>query len=141
MWSAVVPHRHIPTPSYVGEVSCREFWQQFLRNRSRWGPDLVQIWSRFGPDLVQIWSRFRGPDRLNQFWQPPSIRELCALPPHPTAPLVRYWSSEGGSIICFILNEGLLFFHSNTLDRWTYVTTDLALFDKSPMKCPADSFL
>ncbi len=31
----------------------------------------VQMVSRFGPDLVQIWSRFRGPDRLDQFWQPP----------------------------------------------------------------------
>jgi hypothetical protein len=54
MWSAVNPCRHIPTPLYISEVSCREFWQQFLRNRSRFGPDLVQIWSRFGPDLVQI---------------------------------------------------------------------------------------
>ncbi len=56
----VNPHRHIPTPSYVGKVSCREFWQQFLRNRSRWGPDLVQIWSRFGPDFAvqTVWTNF-----------------------------------------------------------------------------------
>ncbi len=34
----------------------------------------VQMVSRFGPDLVQIWSRFCGPDRLDQFRQPPSDR-------------------------------------------------------------------
>jgi hypothetical protein len=47
-------------PSYVGKVSCREFWQPFLKNRSRRCPDLVQIWSRFGPDLAvhSVWTNF-----------------------------------------------------------------------------------
>jgi hypothetical protein len=47
-------------PLYVGAVSCREFRHPFLRNRSRWCPDLVQIWSRFGPDFAvqTVWTNF-----------------------------------------------------------------------------------
>jgi hypothetical protein len=37
---------------------------------------LVQMVSRFGPDLVQIWSRFRGPDHQDQFRQPPRCQNI-----------------------------------------------------------------
>ncbi len=60
IWISQTKRKPKLIPSYVGKVSCREFWHPFLRNRSRWCPD-----------LVQIWSRFRDPDRLDQFRQPP----------------------------------------------------------------------
>ena len=52
----------------MGKVSCREFWHPFLRNRSRWCPD-----------LVQIWSRFCGPDHLDQFRQPTISTHICGI--------------------------------------------------------------
>ncbi len=59
IWISQTKRKPKLIPLYVGKVFCREFRHPFLRNRSRWCPD-----------LVQIWSRFCSPDCLDQFWQP-----------------------------------------------------------------------
>jgi hypothetical protein len=69
-------------PLYVGKVSCREFWHPFLRNRSRWCPD-----------LVQIWSRFCGPDRLDQFLETTLIQTVRNTTSRPN--LDQIWTPSG----------------------------------------------
>jgi hypothetical protein len=94
----------------VGKVTCWEFWQPFLRNQSRWCPD-----------LVQIWSRFCGPDHLDQFWQPPTIVFICRKDvPHNCKCDITYAQFWIKTVLDFSWNifitsiHGLVNFHQNT---------------------------
>jgi hypothetical protein len=73
----------------------------------------VQMVSRFGPDLVQIWSRFCGPNHLDQFWQPPS----WCLSFEMTDGYLRFIPTNGQMTVPFFLV--VIFYGCNLIDKET----------------------
>ncbi len=99
-------------PVYMGKVSCREFWQPFLRNRSRWCPDGVQIWSRFGSDFAvqTVWSNF-GNHPVHYHWycfafcSPPFLLSSWPVQPTENIPLFAAASSFVGPFFVRVLAQ------------------------------------
>jgi hypothetical protein len=101
IWISQMERKPKLIPSYVGKVSCREFRHPFLRNRSRWCPD-VQIWSRFGPDFAvqTVWTNFGNhpglsyaqicPAKKKRWTAPKNLKGSPVLSPSHSIALSRY---------------------------------------------------